>query len=98
MGEEKKDSEKENRMFAEENPQLSIHALEGTYNYQTMRLKGSVGRKGICILIDSGSTHNFLDARMSVKLGCIMEVIPELKVSAANGNELSCKETCKGFS
>ena len=79
-------------------PYLSIHALESTYNYQTMRVKGSVGTKVLCILIDSGSTHNFIDTRMAVKLGCIMETIKELKVVTANGNELRCKETCKNFS
>ena len=85
------------KMLEEANPQLSLHALEGTYNYQTMRLRGSVGRKGLCILIDSGSTHNFIDERMASKLGCVMESIDELRVSAANGNKLSCKETCKRF-
>ena len=64
----------------EDNPQLSLHALEGTYNFQTMRLKGTVGRKRICILIDSGSTHNFLDAKMVGRLGCIMEDIDRKSV------------------
>ena len=32
----------EAREFVEEQPQLSLNALEGTYNYQTMRLKRSV--------------------------------------------------------
>ena len=82
----------------EDNPQLSLHALEGTYNFQTMMLKGTVGRKRICILIDSGSTHNFLDAKMVGRLGCIMEDILELRVMAANVNELVCRETCKEFS
>ena len=82
----------------EENPQLSIHALESTYNYQTMRVKGSVGRKSLCILIDSGSTHNFIDMRVTTKLGCVLEPIDELNVIAANGNELRCREVCKAFS
>ena len=34
--------EDEVREFVEEQPQLSLNALEGTYNYQTMRLKRSV--------------------------------------------------------
>ena len=78
--------------------QLSLHALEGTYSYQAMRLRGSVGKKVLCILIDSGSTHNFIDARMGIRLGCVMEKIGELKVATADGNELKCKEVYKGFS
>ena len=61
-----------------EEPQLSLHALDGSYNYQTMRLRGSVGKRVLCILIDSGSTHNFIDERMARKLGCNMEVVKEL--------------------
>ena len=63
-----------------------------------MRLRGSIGTKGLCILIDSGSTHNFIDAKMVAKLGCVMKPTTELKVMAANGNELRCKEICRGFS
>ena len=63
-----------------------------------MRVKGSVGRKSLCILIDSGSTHNFIDVRVTTKLGCVLEPIDELKVIAANGNELRCREVCKAFS
>ena len=90
-------SEEGTKMLEEANPLLSLHALEGTYNYQTKRLCGSVGRKVLCILIDSGSTHNFINESMANKLGCVMESIDELRVSTTNGNKLSCKETCKRF-
>ena len=53
----------------EKNPQLSIHALEGSYNYQTMRVKGYVKRKSLCILIDWGSTHNFIDVKSNYQIG-----------------------------
>ena len=85
-------------IYLEDSPQLSLHALEGTYNFQTMRVRGSVGRKSLCILIDSGSTHNFIDVRVTTKLGCVLEPIEELKVIAANGNELKCRDVCKSFS
>ena len=88
----------EDRVFLEDSPRLSIHALEGTYNYQIMRLRGSVGKRMLCILIDSGSKHNFIDVRMATKLGCVMELIFELKVVIANGSELRCTKVCKGFS
>ena len=94
----KDDNEDEEEPVSEKSPQLSIHALERTYNYQTMRVKGSVGRRDLCILIDSGSTHNFIDARIIDKLWCVMEAIKELKVLAANGNQLRCQEICRGFS
>ena len=35
--------------------------------------------------MDTRSTHNFIDVGMAIKLGCIMEKVPKLKVLAANG-------------
>ena len=79
------------------NPYLSLHALEGTFNYQTMIMKGAVGKKIVCVLVDTGSTHNFIDAGVAIKLGCVREKVQELKVLAANGEELRCNEICRGF-
>ncbi|CAL5376490.1 unnamed protein product [Camellia sinensis] len=44
----------------EEELQISINALSGSVSYRTMRVKGNVKKKLVMILIDSGSTHNFL--------------------------------------
>ena len=93
-----KDPEEEkDQVWLIKNSYLSLHALEGTFNYETMRIRGSVGRKMLCVLIDTRSTHNFINANVAMKMGCIMEPIPELKVSAANGEELRCKEVCRAF-
>ena len=35
---------------------------------------------------------------MASKLGCVLEKVLKLKVSAANGEELKCTEMCRGFS
>ena len=51
----------------------------------------------LCILIDTGSTHNFLNCNMAIKLGCIMESVSELRIMAANGELLKCNELCRGF-
>ena len=54
-------------------------------------------KKSLCILIDSGSTYNFINANIVGKLRCVMEYINELKVLTANGNVLKCKERCRRF-
>lgn len=41
-------------------PCISVTALSGSHSFQTMRVNGMFGKKSIHILIDSGSTHNFL--------------------------------------
>ncbi|GKE95612.1 hypothetical protein Tco_1580467 [Tanacetum coccineum] len=45
----------------EELPHISLHALNGVHNYQTMRVVGFVGKFIIHIVIDTGSTHNFVN-------------------------------------
>lgn len=79
-------------------PQLSLHALIGICSFQTMRIRGSKGTRTLYLLINSGSSHNFLDNRLAKQLGCELQTIPSLKISAANGNHLVCKEVCKQFS
>ena len=78
-------------------PQLSLHALTDTYGCQTTRLKGSKGIMTLFLLIDSGSSHNFLDSGKAKQSGCVMESIPALKLTAANGNEFVCNKVCRQF-
>ena len=53
-------------------PCIFLQAINGVQGFQTMRVTGYVGKKAIQILIDSGSTHNFLDVRLAQRLGCKM--------------------------
>ncbi|GJY83879.1 retrotransposon-related protein [Tanacetum coccineum] len=82
----------------EEIPQISLNALTGITSYRTMRVIGHFGKQKIHILIDSGSTHNFLDVFMAKKLGCQIRKINPLQVSVADGNKLTSESMCKGFS
>ena len=44
-----------------------MYAIDGVVakSYQTMRVTVTVNKKPLHILIDSGSTHNFLDVRVA---------------------------------
>lgn len=46
--------------------QISQNAISGAFDYPTMRVKIMIGRKPIHILIDTRSTHNFSDVRVTV--------------------------------
>ncbi|PKI36768.1 hypothetical protein CRG98_042845, partial [Punica granatum] len=81
----------------ETSSQISLHALLGTRSFQTMRLVGTVGKRLLHVLVDSGSTHNFLNEEVGRKLNCHTELMPTVKVAVANGNELKCERVCKKF-
>ncbi|XP_056690204.1 uncharacterized protein [Spinacia oleracea] len=57
-------------------PILSLNALSGNQNFQTMRVTGTRNNKMFHVLVDSGSTHNFLGLELAKKLGCEIESIP----------------------
>ncbi|GJX34501.1 gypsy/ty3 retroelement polyprotein [Tanacetum coccineum] len=66
-------------------PQVSLNAMNGVNSYQTMRIKGHVGKQALHMLVDYGSTHNFLDLQAAKRMGCRMTKTCPLQVSVANG-------------
>ena len=44
---------------------ISVHALTGYSTSQTMRVQGFIKRQSVIILIDYGSTDNFLDSKIT---------------------------------
>jgi len=77
--------------------QLSLSALNGISTYHTMRVTGNIKSSPLHILIDSGSTHNFLDISIAKKLHCEIRRIPPLQVMVANDHQLQCSSMCKNF-
>ncbi|GJX97370.1 transposon ty3-I gag-pol polyprotein [Tanacetum coccineum] len=82
----------------EEIPQISLNALTGLTSYRTIRVIDHFGKQNIHILIDSGSTHNFLDVYMAKNLGCMICEIDPLQFSVVDGNKKTIKSMCKKFS
>lgn len=72
-------------------PEISLHALTGWTSPQTMRVAATVGSQHVMVLIDSGSTHNFLSERVARLLR--LPVIPtkSFAVRVANGERLTCQ-------
>ncbi|GJR68291.1 retrotransposon-related protein [Tanacetum coccineum] len=78
-------------------PQISLNAMTGVPNYQTMRVKGHVKKQALHLLADCGSTHNFLDLHDARRLRCNMSKTCLLQVSVANGQVMSSIYECKNF-
>ena len=74
-------------------PEISLHALSSISTPQTMRVLGSIHGRKLHILIDSGSTHNFVNSKFVVKLGCCKVPAQVFRVNVANGEFLVCKAT-----
>lgn len=71
---EKVVEEMEQLLVQQEAPsEISVNALSGSKSIGTIRLQGMIKGKRISILIDSGSTHSFIDSRMIKQLGLVAE-------------------------
>ncbi|XP_076928786.1 uncharacterized protein LOC143592869 [Bidens hawaiensis] len=76
-------------------PQISLNAIMGVSLYSTMKVTGSTCTKPLHILIDSGSTHNFLDEKIAYKMRCPTKEMPSMKITIADGNVMSCTKVCE---
>ncbi|GKA40939.1 retrovirus-related pol polyprotein from transposon TNT 1-94 [Tanacetum coccineum] len=70
-------------------PQVSLNVMNRVNSYQTMRINGHVGKQVVHMLVDYGSTHNFLDLQDSKRIGCRMNKMCPLQVAVANGQVMS---------
>ncbi|GKG11885.1 hypothetical protein Tco_0346122, partial [Tanacetum coccineum] len=66
-------------LFGETNLQISLNALTGVSSFKTMRIIRWVDKHGLHILIDTGSTHNFLDVTTAKNIGCHIKPTCPLK-------------------
>lgn len=74
--------------------QISFHALLGHLAPETLRLVGRISTHNAVILVDGGSTHNFIQERLVKSLGLKAQSTCSLKVMVGNGNEIECHQIC----
>lgn len=77
---------------------ISLNALSGNHSFQTLKLQGKVKNCPIMIIIDSSSTHNFMDITTARSLGCVVRPTQAHEVSVTGGGSLSCDSLCFAFS
>lgn len=83
-----------NLQLKENQPEISLHALMGAQNSKLMRIKGKVGNQAIVVLIDSSSTHNFLNPSVARKGNISVHGKERVKVKVPNGEEISSEVSC----
>lgn len=77
--------------------QISLNALSGVIAFQTFRVTGNYGKKPMQLLLDSGSTHNFLDINLAEKMGCIIQDSSPMMVKVVDGSKMLCDKWVQGF-
>ncbi|MCH81666.1 hypothetical protein A2U01_0002457 [Trifolium medium] len=76
--------------------QLSFHALSGIQTAQTIRVLGQIEFNLVQVLVDGGSTLNFIQKRVVQSLGLKPNPSPSLKVLVGNGEEILSSQVCQG--
>ncbi|GMI89935.1 hypothetical protein HRI_002662800 [Hibiscus trionum] len=77
-----------------EPPVLSLQAMWGTDQWETMKLRIRVGHMDCIALLDSGSTHNFISLAVVKKLGLLVDRRKHLKVTVTDGNSMGTVGEC----
>ncbi|KAL2491946.1 Uncharacterized protein Adt_27574 [Abeliophyllum distichum] len=93
--EEVKLEENQENEEEEEVMQIFVNALVGNMRHRTIRIPDKLKGKRVSILIDSGSTHNFMDEKLVQSLKCEIDFSKVTLVSMANGQKLESKALCK---
>ncbi|XP_023874530.2 uncharacterized protein LOC111987066 [Quercus suber] len=79
----------------QEDAEITLYALSGTSTSGTMRVMGKINQRSFVILIDSGSTHNFIDAVLVPQLHIQVDTSQILEVKVANGDVIKTQGVCK---
>jgi len=74
--------------------QLSLNALSGHFNSKMFRVTGQILEHSVLVLIDSGSSHNFLQSKRAHALGLPCSTTTPLSVMVGNGHALTCSQVC----
>jgi hypothetical protein len=71
--------------FEELTPMISCNALGGISTPQTLKIEGYIKKKKVIVLIDSGSTHNFIHYKLAKALNFFVYPTPKFQIMIAYG-------------
>lgn len=74
--------------------EITLYALVGTPTSGTIRLKGKINGHWVIILIDTGSTHNFVDSSVIPILQLPVTSTERFEVKVANREALVTEGSC----
>jgi hypothetical protein len=74
---------------------ISLNALTGFSAPQTLKLIDYIKHRKVIILVDSGSTHNFIHRRIAQETHCYIHVVNNFEIMIANGGSMKCGGHCE---
>ena len=80
--------------FKEITPTISCHALARICTSQTLKFEGYIKKRKVTVLIDCGSTHNFIHCKLSKALNCFIYPAPEFQVMIVDGGTINFSGKC----
>lgn len=78
--------------------EVSLHALHGTRTSNSMKINGMVNKRKITILMDSGSTHSYLDENTARELRIDAEPTSPWVITVVNRERIISRGKCRKFS
>ena len=97
MGEENSEDNEQGAEVFEALPEISFHAIAGAEHPQSLRVWGRLKNKNLLVLIDGGSTHNFIDQATASRFGLYITRNKKLQVVVANREKIECAGQCQGL-
>jgi hypothetical protein len=79
----------------EVDPLISLHALTSFSAPQMLKLIGYIKHRKVIILVDSGSTHNFIHRRIAQETNFYIRVVNNFQIMIANGGSMKCGGWCE---
>jgi hypothetical protein len=76
-------------------PIISLNALTSFSTHQTLKLIGYIKHQKVIILVDSGSTHNFIHRRNAQETHYYIHAVNNFQIMIANGGSMKCGGRCE---
>nr|GEU47284.1 transposon Ty3-G Gag-Pol polyprotein [Tanacetum cinerariifolium] len=81
----------------EETTEISFHTILGKPHPTTMKVHGMLHSTEVLILIDGGSTHNFISDVLVNELKLATQPLAPFGVQIGNGDVIRCGQICKNL-
>eukprot|EP00253_Pinus_taeda_P011630 PITA_11630 len=86
------DNQKDN---VSDEPVISLHALAGISSPQTLKIRGFIEHRPVVVLIDSGSTHNFIHQKFAEAVHCFVRAVSNFQFQIVDGGTMKCEGHCE---